>query len=178
MTFQYFGYGSNMLFERIANRCPSVRLVGAAYTSNFRLAFSKKSDDGSGKATLVASVEKQDVVYGVLFSIATEERGAFDRAEGLGNGYERTDRLPVILVGTNSETVATAYIASPSACDASRVPYDWYRDLALAGAIQNGLPGPYVQELRKVIAIPDPNPKRERRLEALEILRKAGFRDA
>ena len=54
MTFLYFGYGSNMLTERLRarERCPSAKCIGIAEVTGYALEFSKPGEDGSGKATL------------------------------------------------------------------------------------------------------------------------------
>lgn len=67
----YFAYGSNMLTERLQARCKSakVRCVGSA--DGYRLAFSKKSQDGSGKATI--RPDEASGVYGIVFDIDETE---------------------------------------------------------------------------------------------------------
>ena len=74
MTFLYFAFGSNMLSNRLIARCPSAKLVGKAFVQDHALEFTKKSVDGSGKATLI---ERTGVITpGVLFEIETAERDA------------------------------------------------------------------------------------------------------
>jgi len=178
VTFDYFAYGSNMLSERVthATRCPGAILIGVARVANFRLSFSKRSIDGSGKATLVEAPESDEHVYGVLFRIPREQRDALDNAEGKGRGYERHDRFAVRRPGVGGESFVTVYIAELGARDDSLLPYDWYRDLALAGALQNHLPDAYIAMLRNVRAVPDPKLERESRVAALALLQQAGFR--
>lgn len=49
---KYFAYGSNMLTERLRARCPSAHPIGTGIAMGFRLNFSKRGEDGSGKAML------------------------------------------------------------------------------------------------------------------------------
>jgi len=48
-------------------------------------------------------------------------------------------------------------------------PYDWYLDLVVAGAEQNGLPQAYIDALRTTSSRGDPNLQRPSRLEALSL---------
>ena len=109
MTFLYFAYGSNMLPARLQRRCGSARLVGCAEATGFDLKFSKVSNDGSGKATLLKA---DDVLTpGALFEIASCDLDALDSAEGAGAGYDRDDRFEVEVAGTNKWVMAKTYIA-------------------------------------------------------------------
>lgn len=47
-SVQYFAYGSNMLTERLQARCNSAIVRCVASADEYRLGFSKKSQDGSG----------------------------------------------------------------------------------------------------------------------------------
>lgn len=174
MTIIYFGYGSNMLTERLVDRCKSAKPIGIATAPGYSLSFFKRSIDKSGKATLAAAEDK--TVYGVMFEIARAELPALDQAEGLGpKSYARDDRFCVCRADTGAEVMSTAYVATAAAIDPSLTPYDWYRALVLAGAMQHGLPEGYIDSLRGAAARPDPKPDRESRLAALKALKDSGF---
>ena len=49
-------------------------------------------------------------------------------------------------------------------------PYDWYRNLVLAGALEHGLPDTYINRIAETPAMPDPRPGRGTRQEALRVL--------
>lgn len=176
-TFTYFAYGSNMLDERLRHRtrCPSARLLGTGTAAGWRLAFAKRGADGSGKATLLRSARAADRVHGVLFEIEIAERAILDGVEG--PGYERLDDLAVDRAGDGSPVtvLASVYVAREGALDPALVPFDWYRDLVLAGALRHGLPTEAVAALRTLPVRPDPNPAREQRRVALEQLAAAGW---
>ena len=70
----YFAQGSNMLLERLKARCPNAQPLGHAWVKQFRLSFSKKSNDGSGKATLIEAAGLGNEVHGALFRIPLNER--------------------------------------------------------------------------------------------------------
>jgi hypothetical protein len=174
-TFFYFAYGSNMLTERLHKRCPSARPSGDAIARGFSLSFSKRSRDGSAKATLVKADESEQAVCGVLFEIPHGEQTALDKAEGKGKGYDRDDAFIVVRLVDGKKMISSTYRASPQACDEGLIPYDWYHALIMAGALQHGLPEGYVADLRQAIVRPDPEPQRPSRQEALKVLACAGF---
>ncbi len=171
--FLYFAYGSNMLTERLRGRkrCPSARPVGMAVANDYRLYYFKESKDGSGKATLVKC--RGERAYGVLFKVSDKECAALDKAEDCGKGYDRIDDFEVF---RDAEKInARTYLATKQALDTTLTPYDWYRALVLAGAIQHGLPDSYIETLCKTAWKSDAAACRPSRLAALHVLETAGF---
>ena len=160
-----------MLNERLNKRCPSARPIGTAVAPSHYLCFKKRSVDGSGKATLVSDGGLGQVGRGVLFEIAEDERDKLDQSEG--KGYWRNDDFAVLRSDHDDHLTVSVYLAE-ICCD-GLVPYDWYRALVLAGAIQHQFPEQYITELRCVVVAPDPDPSRKGRQEALRILECAGF---
>lgn len=167
-TCLYFGYGSNMLTERLRQRVPGAQPVGIGQLAGRRLAFQKASTDGSGKCDIPVSANPADVVQGVLFNIPVSEMRALDKAEGLGSGYELA--TVEVTVSGGAKVESTSYVASADKIDPKLAPYDWYKDLVLAGAQQHSLPAVYQAAIAAVASKPDPDLKRGTRLEALEAL--------
>lgn len=163
-TFIYFAYGSNMLIQWLKVRCSSAEAIGNAQAQDYRLAFVKKSDDGSGKATLLHA--PGSVTHGVLFRIPMKERSRLDSAEG--KDYQRDDGFMVAGISLP----VTIYLAVPTAIDVNLQPYYWYRDLVRAGAKQHGLPTEYQDHLAIVAADVDSNATRENRLKAISFLKE------
>ena len=64
--FLCYAYGSNMLTERLKARCTSALPVGIAFRRGFAIAFSTRSVDGSGKATLLPQSDPASLAWGVL----------------------------------------------------------------------------------------------------------------
>ncbi|MAW79644.1 MAG: gamma-glutamylcyclotransferase [Parvularcula sp.] len=174
-TFFYFAYGSNMLTTRLRARCPSARAFGPAQAFNHQLAFSKRSHDGSGKATLAPSAEVHDVVPGVLFEIDKSDLIALDKAEEQGVGYDRFDAFNVQCVTRNQIIPHTTYIARTHI--AGLMPYDWYLALIIAGAREHSLEESYVKHLTETPHKADPLPDRPSRRAALKALQEAGYVD-
>ena len=170
-AFLYFAYRSNMLTERLQKRCPGATAIGMAVANNYCLRFSKRSTDSSGKATLVASPGEK--VHGILFRIFDIERDSLDKAEDYPNGYSRNDGFQVTRDSNSSLVDATTYLATK--IEPNLLPYDWYRALVLAGAIQHGLPDSHIETLCKTAWKSDANACRPSRLAALHVLESAGF---
>lgn len=170
--FLYFAYGSNMLTERLRARCLSARQVDVGYMQNHALNFSKISNDKSGKATPIPKDGSK--LYGVLFNIDTGELEKLDRAEGAGNGYKRVSES-VQIGSQEARAEAVTYVATKM--DANLKPYDWYRNLVLAGAIQHGLPEQHQDFIRSFEVVIDADKGRRSRLSAIEVLKQAGFQD-
>ncbi|MBT4710108.1 MAG: gamma-glutamylcyclotransferase [Alphaproteobacteria bacterium] len=163
---KYFAFGSNMLTERLRARCPSAHPIGKGYAEGYRVRFSKRSEDGSGKATLVRASGHN--AFGVLFTIAAPDVVALDKAEG--TGYLRDDLFEITQFPLGHSLTAATYHARPKAMDDGLQPYDWYQDLVVAGARQHALPGDYIDMLASVSAQPDPDPRRHGRVEIDRIL--------
>ena len=165
---KYFAYGSNLLTRRLTDlsRAPSAVALGIAWAPGFVARFHKIGTDGSGKCTLIATGNDADVVYGVLYEFADSDVTGLDRAEGVHlGGYARHSiRLRFPGGGT---TDAMTYVASDRHVDPACVPFAWYRDLVVAGAMEHGLPPPYVRELARTPAAPDPDAARAARAQQL-----------
>jgi gamma-glutamylcyclotransferase len=171
-TIRYFAYGSNMLAERLLARCPSARSISIARAIGFDLSFAKRSTaDGSGKAMLAASDKSGATVHGVLFNLDTADLSNLDRLEGVGYGYRREDAFEVI-VQDDPPVVAATYMAEPAYVDPNLLPYDWYVNLAIAGARQHRLPSSYIDMLVAISTVADPLPERPSRQDALNLLKQ------
>lgn len=156
-TFTYFAYGSNMLTRRLTatKRAPSAKRVATGFCEGRRLTFDKLSQDGSGKCDAESTGIETDRVYGVVFEILSTERQALGEAEGLDNGYKEQTVKVMTFTG---EMDAMTYIATKK--EPALRPYRWYKALALAGAVEHALPNAYVEWLRGVESVEDPNIER------------------
>jgi gamma-glutamylcyclotransferase (GGCT)/AIG2-like uncharacterized protein YtfP len=173
-VIRYFAYGSNMLSARLQGRCPSACACGIARVEGFELQFTKRSQDGSGKATIIAAGMPGARAYGVLFELDAADLTRLDQLEGVGRGYRREDAFEVVMGPEAQQLRVTTYIADLGWIDGSLRPYDWYLRLVLKGAQQHRLPPPYLEFLGATAAIADPTPDRKARIEALELLAQLG----
>ncbi len=167
-----FAYGSNMCTGRLVLRTPSAHPVCIAHLGSHRLRFHKRSQDGSAKADASRTDDPSDRVWGVVFEIDPAEEEALDRAEGYRSGYDKRD--VTVTSRTGEAIVATMYYAEPTAIIDGVLPYTWYRNFVVIGALEHGLPEEYVALLASPNATRDPDLARER--ENAEVARVAMWR--
>lgn len=157
---QIFCYGSNMLSKRIQERVPSARPIGLGRLAAHKLAWHKRSDDGSGKCDIEKTDVAGDFVLGVIYEVDAAEKPQLDAAEGKGYGQTSVD------VETPTGSIrALTYKAEN--IDAARRPYHWYKAFVVAGAREHGMPEGYLLGLEATGSIEDPNPIRKKKNEEL-----------
>lgn len=154
-----FAYGSNMNLNRLTQRVPSAVKVCNVFLPGYKLVCNKVSKkDGSAKANIIKTDNLTQLIWGVLFTIDKKEKRLLDIAEGLGKGYNE-DTLTFI-DETNNSYVAQVYIADSKAIDNSLLPYDWYKEFIVSGAILNNLPAEYISKLQSITCIRDHDAER------------------
>lgn len=152
-----FSYGSNMPAARILARAPSAERVATGYVTHRRLAFHKRGADGSAKADAALTASESDRVWGVVYSLSTEDKRVLDAHESLGVGYDEEE----VAIHTAGEPVrAWMYVARAEVIDESLRPFSWYHLFVVKGAEQNGLPADYIRAIREIETIPDPDRSR------------------
>ena len=161
-----------MLTERLIKRCPSTTAVGVAFVDGYSLEFSKKSKDGSGKATIVKSPGQRQ--YGVVFTIEKCDLNNLNDAEGLGKGYDLKCHFNVTLADTGLPIATKTYIATEGHKDPSLKPFDWYLALVVAGAMKHQLPEAVIASYKNSGFVSDHDEKT--RSENLRILKGAGIK--
>lgn len=150
---RYFAYGSNMLTARLRERVASARAMGRAELAGWTVRYEKRSVDGSAKCTL--HPVEGETALGVLFEIVPSELLELDAVEG--EGYARE---VVSVIRGRESTDAFTYVAKASWIEGSLRPYDWYVELAVAGAREHGLPTEYIESVLVVEGAADPEPGR------------------
>ena len=175
MPFRYFAYGSNMLPQRLIDRCPSARVVSVGTASGHAVRFWKGGMDGSGKATLVTLDGKMDGAGapGVVYEMDLADRDLLDRHEG--PAYRRDDVFPVERPDTHETVLTSTYIAQ--ALDRNARPFDWYLAILIAGARHHGMDKGYIAALSETPFIEDPDPERRTRAAAIEAMASHGIHD-
>lgn len=165
----YFAYGSNMLRERLVARVSSAQPMGAALLRGYQLDFAKVSVDGSGKGDMVSSPDGE--VWGRLYEFDEIQKPDLDEHDG--SHYQFHD---VVVATDAGDRQALTYLANGARRDPSKVPFDWYLALIVAGARQGGLPEEYVRALEATAFDIDGKDDRGTRLQAMEALDRAGMR--
>lgn len=147
----YAAYGSNLHPIRLKDRLPSARLIGTAYSPDWSLGFHKRSKDESGKCCISRG---SGGAHFAIFDISNDDKLALDTIEGVGNGYAE------ITLNFEEFGDCESYVAQASHIDEALQPYDWYKELVLAGARLHGFPDAYLRAIESVRAICDPDTER------------------
>jgi len=156
MPITYFAYGSNMASRRFLQRLPKAKLIGQARLAQHRLNFHKNSAGMSGKCNIELTGRVNDEVIGVIYEISFEDKQLLDQIEGLGTGY---DEKTVELRTVSGQTLfAVTYLAID--IDKSMIPYHWYKQHVLRGAIEHNLPQDYIKLIEATPSKPDPDERR------------------
>lgn len=149
---RYFAYGSNMNWDQLKERCPSARFVGIGVLRDYRLAFTRRSENrGCGVSDAVP--EKGKAVWGVVFEIQDTDVGRLDVAEGYRpgrtkNSYWRKE-CHVFIHGDEKQPMAVvSYFGDPQ--ENPPLPNSKYRNLLLSGARRWQLPDAYIKQLELI----------------------------
>jgi gamma-glutamylcyclotransferase (GGCT)/AIG2-like uncharacterized protein YtfP len=145
-----------MSSKRLLSRVPSARFISTARLVGHVLRFHKKSQDGSAKCDVLETENNTDAVYGVIYDIAVAHKAELDRIEGVGAGYEKKT---VELVASSGE-IFRAYTYYATLIDTTIKPYHWYKHHVIAGALENSLPGFYLDKLDKIDSMEDTDSQR------------------
>ncbi|XP_020380253.2 gamma-glutamylcyclotransferase [Rhincodon typus] len=143
--FCYFGYGSNLLRERLRLQNPSAVQVGVGYLRGYKLAFGfpdlQESAWGGGVATVIPSPE--DVVWGVIWQLESADRPSLDDQEGVKIGLYIPTQVNIQRENTG-EVLCQTYQMNNFR---SALPSPLYKEVICTGAKQSGLPAEYIKKL-------------------------------
>ncbi len=154
----YLAYGSNMAQARLKRRIPSAQKLGVVPLTGHRLTFDNESSkDGSGKCAALMTDDPADLLLAVLYRMAAAEKPLLDRYEGLGVEYR--DAFIPVLTPAGQQAEALIYYATN--LNSLLRPYHWYKEHVLRGALENGFPAAYVEQIRAVESIADHDLGRE-----------------
>ena len=148
----YLAYGSNLHPRRLVERVPSAKALGVVELSCYRLAFHKRSSDGSGKCMFYSEQGNDHKLYCVLYQLDAREKPALDAVEGLGMGYI-AEQIKVDFAGKSYKPFI--YNVDPTFIVPDLLPYSWYKKLVLAGAKYHGFPASYIASIESVRSIVD-----------------------
>lgn len=152
---RYAAYGSNLHPLRLSRRLATARLLGTAFLPGWSLRFHKRSADASGKCSIQRGSRG---VHFAIYDISEADKILLDKIEGVGSGYDEA------CIDVPSFGSCLSYTASASHIDDSLFPYDWYRELVLAGARLLDFPKDYVSAIASVSACRDPEPSRHQEM--------------
>lgn len=153
----YLAYGSNLHPARLRERIGEVQLLDVVRLPGWRLTFDKRGADGSAKANLRPVAGGDALAWAAAYALDTRQLPTLDRFEGCGRGYE-TVQLEVPVADRTAECLV--YLAPSHWISVDMRPYDWYRDLIVAGARFHRLPDEYIESIVATATIRDPDAKR------------------
>ena len=132
----YFAYGSNLCPRQMAERCPEATNPRPAVLGDHDWLINQR-----GVATVESFAGNQ--VHGVLWQLSDQDLAALDSAEGVPVRYRR-DRLTVVTGdGSSPAWVYIDHRVDPGP------PRPGYLDRIIGGAVQHGLPGRWIEFLRR-----------------------------
>ena len=87
---KYIAYGSNMVQEQMAFRCPDAKLIGMGYIEGAQLEFYLH-------ATVERTGKKRNRVPVAVWEISRSDEISLDRYEGVAGGYYTKEIWPVVM---------------------------------------------------------------------------------
>lgn len=136
MPHGYFAYGSNLCPRQMAQRCPDAADPRPATLAGYRWLINQR-----GVATVEPSAGSR--VHGVVWRISDADLAVLDRVEGVPERYRR-DRLTV----HTADGPAEAFVYVDHRVRAG-VPRPGYLERIVGGAIEHGLPRPWLEFVRR-----------------------------
>lgn len=128
---KYIAYGSNMVKEQMAYRCPGAKLIGTGYLPNHRLAFYLH-------ATVERSRARNARVPVAVWEIDEADEQRLDRYEGFPNYYVKLRRRVILSDGSEIEGMVYVMILirrQPPTAEYYRAIRDAYRQLGFRDEI-------------------------------------------
>ena len=161
---RYIAYGSNLHPLRLRRRGVQAELLGSDRIDGHALHFHKRGRDASGKCNIL---DPGDGVYVAVYEISVAEKQRLDRIEGVGRGYQSSS------ITLRDYGECYTYIAEQGHIDNGLAPFDWYREMVIAGCRFHGFPDSYVDEITSISTISDPDSERDgENWETVEVLKR------
>lgn len=154
-TYLYFGYGSNLLAERIQRNTGAIR-AGIGKLKHYRLDFDFYSNRWQGYAATIVPDDNHDV-WGALWNITQNDLDNLDRQEGIDQNIyfrfftqvERPDNVSVDCLTYQLVNNPETYFPL-NKLPKNRQPSKAYLNTITKGAEESGLPPKYQQMLKNI----------------------------
>ncbi len=153
-----FAYGSNMDPKRLKQKEEIEHiLVNArrARLDDWEFGFTKKSDDGSGKANIIP--KNGDIVWGLLIELDPKAVKEMDKSEGIGSKIPHYTKETVrVITDDGVEHECKTYVANfhPDRFDQEGVlPSKDYLKHIVDGATIHNLPPEYIEGISQTMTI-------------------------
>lgn len=142
---------------------PSVSFISNAKLLGHKIKLHKISKDDSAKANAFETFDPNDFMLGVVFNIDENEKSRLDDAEGFRHGY--LEKNVTVVLSNGIQVSAQVYYANDDAIDDLLMPYSWYMDFIIVGALDYKLSDNYITALRNIGTKQDSNEKRRQKNE-------------
>jgi len=152
-----FAYGSNMDSDRLKQKGIERILENAkiARLDDWEFGFTKKSDDGSGKANIIPMTGS--IVWGLLLELDPDAAEEMDRSEGTRASIPHYTKETVrVITDDGVEHECKTYVANfhPDRFDEEGVPpSEEYLKHIVDGATIHKLPSEYIEGIGNTITI-------------------------
>lgn len=166
-TSLYFGYGSNLWLEQMAERCPESTFVGVARLRNYRWMITARGS--ANPVQLDSSSDPEDEekhVWGIVYTLTKADEARLDKNEGVPHSHTKevhdmefwaADLENVekrVNIGAIPEKKPMLlYIDRERTTDGKpREEYVYRMNMGIADALKAGIPSSYVEKvMRKFI---------------------------
>lgn len=145
----YLAYGSNLYPRRLQYRVPSARAIGTVGLMGWQLNFHKRGQDASAKCNILQTGITADVVYGAVYEMLVSEKDKLDKVEGLNSGYSLAQ------IEIAGQRKVFFYQAEDEYIDDELLPFDWYKELVVAGGRFHAFPETYLAQINCVNTMQD-----------------------
>jgi len=170
----YFAYGSNLHPARLQSRIGPCQIIAVARLEGAGLCFHKIGLDRSGKCDIVFPKKSAVEVWGVVYQISQEQKLTLDQHESLGQGYQILNTG--VLTRQHQTLPVFTYQAMPAHIDHRLQPFDWYHELIIQGALFHEFPSGYLEQLKDIATLPDPDKTRAgKHADLLRTIRESHF---
>lgn len=129
------------------SRAPSAICIGVGLLLGYKIKFHKIGMDGSAKCNAFATGNKNDFVYGVVFDVSEKDLAVLDEEEDIERGGYYRRKVNVIMQKDSKQYLVECYFANSEFIDNTLYPFEWYKELVIAGAREHDLPDDYISML-------------------------------
>ena len=148
-----------MASHRLLQRLPGARHLEVGILTGHQLSFRKNDSGLSGKCDIESTDDHSDEVIGVVYEISIDDKQTLDQIEGLGTGYNEK----IVQVTTLSGIILPSVTYFAIDIGHNLMPYDWYKQHVLRGAIEHGLPADYIRKIESFESQEDADERRSHR---------------
>ncbi|XP_014664835.1 PREDICTED: gamma-glutamylcyclotransferase-like [Priapulus caudatus] len=145
-TFLYFGYGSNLLKERLCLANPSAVMKGVGKLKDYKLGFNGSDNKKWKGATATICENPGSHVYGVVWQMDEKDKESLDRQESVPKMY----RPITVHVEVKDEILTCRSYQLTLPWKEGQLPSTVYKNVIIKGAIQSELPQEYIEQLTKL----------------------------